>query len=196
MKLRLFAQVLAGVAIALGSATAIEQPSYAQSDKFYCGMSQGKPATIVRTSRGSRALIQWTDTSFGKYTPQVRCERISTRFREFYNNGTLKYLRAGRQRNQPVLCVAGYQGGPCLANGVLITLKPTSNPVLVLQSLRDFQGSARARPIELAGDNKDNLITYNAQQDAAYLDIGKMLLVAESPTTPTSCPPGVALWEC
>lgn len=198
MKLRLFAHVLTGLAIALGSATAIEQPSYAQSNKFFCGMSQGKPATIVRTSRGPRAVIQWTDTSFGQYTPQVRCEKISARFERFYDNGTLKYLRAGRQRNQPVLCVAGYEGGPCLANGVLLTLRPGANPLTVLQRLKDFQGSAGGRPIELFGRDEDRgVISYNSQQDAAYLDVSKLLEAAEA-AEPTngSCQPGVSLWEC
>jgi hypothetical protein len=195
MKLRLFAQVLAGVVIALGSTTAIEQPSHAQSKKFLCGMSKGQPATIVRNGRGYKALIVWTDRSFGEYTPQVRCEKISARFERFYDNGTLKYLRAGRQRNQPVLCVAGYQGGPCLNNGVLITLKPNSNPVLVLQRLQDYQGRATGRPIELAGrpDEKGIAVTYDARQDAAYLDFEAMIKAAEESTP---CPAGVPLWEC
>ncbi|MFN6471544.1 MAG: COP23 domain-containing protein [Nostoc sp. SerVER01] len=195
MKLGFFAPILSTIAIALGSTTTLIQPGYTQSSKFYCGMSGGVPATIVRTSRGNIPVIRWVDDSFPPpWTAEQRCEEISARFQRFYENGTLNFIRAGKISKQPVLCVASYKGGSCLPNGVLVTLKAGTNAPLTLQRLLDRQGSGGGRAIDLSGGDSKEMFSY--YKDAAYLDVAKFISQVESPGTGESCPAGKPAWEC
>ena len=109
MKLHLLTKILAGFGLIAGVLAATSQPSYAQ-DRFVCNEQQ--IATTVQTERGTIPLIQWTNTSFPPpYTPTQRCKIVSKRFQRFDNNGTLKYIKADRINNLPILCVAAYKGG-------------------------------------------------------------------------------------
>lgn len=102
--------------------------------KFFCGQSNGHPATMAITSRGNVPVIVWTTTrGDGQYTPQVRCDAVSGRFQKFYTDGTLNFLTTGRQNRQPVICVALQKGGGC--HGLLLTLRPQDNPTQKLQDL-------------------------------------------------------------
>ncbi|MBO1346392.1 MAG: hypothetical protein EBE86_002830 [Hormoscilla sp. GUM202] len=62
MKYQLFRQILTGLfALTLGT-TAATEPGAAQSNnKFFCGSSDGVPATIARTSKGNVPIIIWVD---------------------------------------------------------------------------------------------------------------------------------------
>ena len=196
MKLGLFVQMLSVIALTLGSNATITQLSYAQSNqssKFICGMSRGVPATLVRTSRGNIPIIRWVDTAFPQpYNPEHRCEEISDRFQRFYQNGTLNFLRAGRLKNQSVLCVAGEKGGPCLPEGILVTLKPKTNPQEILEQLLDYRGSSSGGVIELSGNNT----MVSSVNDAAYLNVNKLIVQMESSGTSKTCPAGQPAWKC
>jgi hypothetical protein len=102
--------------------------------KFYCGTSKNTPTTMARTSRGSVSIIHWTSTNaFGEnYPPEVRCKLVSSKFQEYYTDGTLNFLTTGVENRQPVICAVQSRGGPC---GVLFTLKPGSDPDLTLKQL-------------------------------------------------------------
>ena len=160
MKLHLIAQTLAGVGIVLGAIATLSQSSYAQG-KFFCGRSNGQPVTMVRTSRGNIPIIRWVDNSFSPpWTPLNRCYEISARFERFYDNGILKYIKAGWSNSQPILCVAGDRGGSCLPNGLLVMLKPGSDPQLILQRLLDRRVLAAGNPIDLSGgENHESFIS-------------------------------------
>lgn len=179
MKLGLFCQIVSVIAFISSSSAIMTQPSHAQSQKFFCGMSDGIPATMVRTSRGNIPMIRWVDTFFSPpWTPQQRCREISNRFQHFYNNGTLNFLRSGKLRGQPVLCVASENGGPCLRNGVLVTLKPNSNPQDTLQLLLDYRGGSSGGFIELnGGGNRNNRVI--SSNNAAYFNVKRFLADAE-----------------
>jgi Circadian oscillating protein COP23 len=199
MKRGLFAQILSLIVVTLSSTISSSQPSYAQSQnqKFFCGMSKGVPTTLVRTSRGTTIpVIRWVDTSFPPpWTPEQRCEEISTRFQQFYEKGTLNFLRASKFRGQPVLCVASYRGGDCLPNGVLVTLKPGSDPQQTLARLNDYRGRAGGEAILLDGRHSDSEIFVH-NRDGAYLDIQKLMEEAETSNAGSSCKPGQPAWEC
>jgi Circadian oscillating protein COP23 len=102
--------------------------------KFYCGVSKNTPTTMARTSRGPVSVIRWTSkNAFGEsYPPEVRCKLVSSKFQEYYTDGTLNFLTTGVQNRQPVICAVQSKGGPC---GVLFTLKPGSDPDLTLKQL-------------------------------------------------------------
>ncbi|NMF65837.1 hypothetical protein DP113_22200 [Brasilonema octagenarum UFV-E1] len=204
MKLNLFADILSpkvrkssalyAVAFTITSTATLTQPSYAQNQKFFCGMSKGVPATLVRTSRGNIPMIRWVDAGFAPpWIPERRCEEISARFQRFYENGTLNFLRTGRSERQPVLCVAAEKGGPCLPEGILLTLKPGKNPEDILQQLFNSRGGASPGIVELGGDSSRDVVS--SEKDAAYLDVQKLLSKMEGRES-TSCPAGQPLWKC
>lgn len=87
MKLKPSVVRLAASIIAFGTVFPLGQVSYAEPQKFFCGMSiDGEgPTTFVRTDRwGILELIRWQDGSFPPpYTPQQRCEDVSQRFQGF-----------------------------------------------------------------------------------------------------------------
>lgn len=192
MKINLLTQILSIIAFTLSYGATFTQPSSAQSKKFFCGMSRGVPATLVRTSRGNLPIIRWVDAAFPPpWTPEQRCEEISARFQRFYDNGTLNFLRAGKHRRQPVLCVASEKGGSCLRDGVLVTLKPDRNPQETLQILLDYRGgSSPAGILELSGST-----VVSSVNNAAYLDVKKFIAEAEGSGSAT-CPAGRPAWEC
>ena len=103
--------------------------------RFACLNRQGTPATVALTKRGPVPVINWVSTlgSDGQYTPQFRCDVVSKRFQDFYENGTLNFLTTGIKNRQPVVCVANYKGGPCAQD--LFTLKSGSNPGQTLRQL-------------------------------------------------------------
>ncbi|BAZ37834.1 hypothetical protein NIES4101_37590 [Calothrix sp. NIES-4101] len=188
MKLGVFVQILSLIGFSFGAIAGMSQPGNAQMGKFYCGMSRGVPATLVRTPRGNKPMIRWVDSAFPPpWTPEQRCEEISMRFQRFFDNGTLNFLRAGRLNGQSVLCVASYKGGPCLPNGVLVTLKANKNPREIMQQLLDNRaGSSGDGTIQLSGGRNHPAVTND--QEAAYLDVKQ--LIGES------CPQGKPIWEC
>ncbi|MFN6559075.1 MAG: COP23 domain-containing protein [Nostoc sp. ChiSLP01] len=190
IKLGFFPHTLGIVAIALGSTATLVQPGYTQSNKFFCGISMGVPATILRTSTGPIPVIRWVDDSFRPpWTPEQRCEEISARFERFYNDKKLNFIRTGKISNQPVLCVASYKGGPCLPNGVLVTLKVGTDAPLTLKRLFARQDNRVVNLQGVSGDSRpsrDSLFSYH--QGAGYVDVGK--LIGES------CPVGKPLLEC
>ncbi|PMB00582.1 hypothetical protein CEN50_02630 [Fischerella thermalis CCMEE 5268] len=200
MKLSVFTQILSIAALTLSSTASITQPSHAQTSKFFCGMSRGVPATLVRTSRGNIPIIRWVDEAFPPpWTPEKRCEEISSRFQRFYDNGTLNFLRAGKLRSQPVLCVASEKNGPCLANGVLVTLKPDRNPRETLQRLLDYRGGSGGVSIDLSGfgtNNNNNSAVVTGGDDTAYVDVKKWINEAESSKSGEFCPVGKPAWQC
>jgi len=59
--------------------------------------SNGEYVTRVKNGGKTRELIQWRRTDFVKagFTPQRRCDEVTPRLREAYDNGSLKTLTWG-----------------------------------------------------------------------------------------------------
>ena len=147
MKLNSLTKAAISAGVVFG-AIATSSTGYAQ-DRFTCDTAQ--MATMVSTERGSIPLIRWTDRSFPPpFTPQERCQIVSERFKKFDNNGTLKYIKADTINNLPALCVAAYQGGSCLPDGLLVTFKPGTDPNQTLLKLLDRRVWAASGPIRLS----------------------------------------------
>ena len=120
---------LAAAAIVIGTSAVFSSPSQAQTrNQFYCGISEGKPATIVRTAaRGNIPLIVWNNEAFSAsgWTPKKRCEEVSARFQRFNDNGQLNFMRAGTFNGQQVLCIDRARGsGNCSSpEAVVLTIQ-------------------------------------------------------------------------
>jgi hypothetical protein len=124
-------------AIALFSITTLSQPSFAQSPTFFCGTSNGVPATIAHTSSGEVPMILWnsSDLSDSGDTPHKRCEEVSNRFQTYYKIGKLKYITTERRNGQLVVCVAQEENGPCSDEPLFALQSDQSNPKATLQRI-------------------------------------------------------------
>jgi len=124
--------VLAGVAIPL---TGLSSEA---NGKFFCGTYDGAPSTMSNTSSGKQvAVIMWKSTAFssGGYDPQKRCQIVSDRFNDLYNQGLLTHLTYGRKNGMNIICGASSSGGGCARDGMLYTLKPGQDPKQTLRNL-------------------------------------------------------------
>ncbi|MCS6782426.1 MAG: COP23 domain-containing protein [Gloeomargarita sp. SKYBB_i_bin120] len=109
---------------------------------FYCGTSQGAPATLVRSGNRVVPIIRWTSDAFAEsgYSNERRCQEVSRRFQAYYDDGSLSFITTGRMNGQNVICVARSHGGPCA--GLLFTLKPGTNPTRVINQLFNIRTRA------------------------------------------------------
>ena len=174
LKPQSFVSFLTGFAVSLGVVLTLPQSTSAQNlipkNKFFCGTSNGQPATLMRGSKINVPLIRWTDNSFPPpWNAQNRCEEISQRLQRFHDNKMLSYIAAKMWRGQPVLCLTDDRG-LCRDDGLLVTLKPGTNLQQTLQRMASNLWGGAGRPLELSGGDA---ITY--MNGEAYLDINKLL---------------------
>ena len=96
---------------------------------------KGQYTTYAWTPEGKRAIIRWVKAwhNSGTWTPQTRCETVSKKFQEAYNNGSLQYIANGWQNNQPVICTARQKGGECVTT--LMTLRAEDDPIAVTKDV-------------------------------------------------------------
>lgn len=138
--------LVSGATIALGS-----QPSRAQQNTFVCVQSpQGVPTTAARTPRGDIPVIQWTSNwaSASNWTPERRCQEVSSKFQTFHTNGSLRYLTTGRRNGYNIVCTATRSGGGC--GEQLFTIQPGQNPATTLRDLEAVRNRAKG-PLNQSG---------------------------------------------
>lgn len=112
---------------------------------------------IAWNPQQKRPIIVWKreDFSGNSFTPQKRCEEVSPRFQEAYDQGNLNYFTQGTMNGQPVICTANLVGEDC--NTLLITLKHQDNAQKTLEQLSDiFLGYASGAIVPSSGE-----ITYS-----------------------------------
>jgi len=135
-------------AIAFLGATIFPQPSAAQTS-FLCGFSRETDlyTTYAQTPRGNIPVIRWNSYYFeaSGYTPERRCQEVSSRFQNLHSQNMLSSITAGYLNGQPVIC-AGARGG-CNSKNLLFTLKAGSDSASVLQQLFDVRAGASASPL-------------------------------------------------
>ncbi len=102
------------------------------------------PTTYAWYNGNKHALIRYTK-NLGQYTPQRRCDEISPRFQEAYDNESLIYLTNSIMNNQPVICSAKKYAGECVT--MLLTVSPGDDPIEVLNELTDALYGRRVGPI-------------------------------------------------
>ncbi|MEM8779431.1 MAG: COP23 domain-containing protein [Cyanobacteria bacterium P01_G01_bin.49] len=92
------------------------------------------PTTYAWNSRGKIALIRWEKT-FGTYSPQQRCQEVSPRFQQAYNNGSLKFLTNSYMNGQSVICATKEYKGHC--ESLIMTLGNNENGQKIVNTLKD-----------------------------------------------------------
>lgn len=148
--------MLSLVTIAAVSSSSLFAPSsqaLTATTNFVCAKSDGKPATVARTKKGDVTLVIWSSEGFSEagFTPQVRCQQVSARFQSMYRSGQLKFISAGTLNKIPVICATTQVSSTCNQQNLLYTLKPESDPQLVIKRLMAIRNRATSKGVlELA----------------------------------------------
>jgi hypothetical protein len=167
MKTKLCTKILAVSAIGFASIATINQSSYAQTNTqtttYFCGASKdGVPTTFTHSSTGRKiAIIRWEKKWSSEYTPEVRCQEVSSRFQSASEEGVLNYLTAGMIKGRTVLCAARRYGDTC--SYLLLTLKPGDDASQVIETLRQI-GYKATGPLVQSEDGSPRM----------YIDMNKL----------------------
>jgi len=98
-------------------------------------------------------MISWRTATQG-WTPQRRCQEVTSRFQRHQDNGTLRFLKADYRNGAGVICATASASESCNASNVLFTVTQ-GDPNSTLQKLLDGRGLASGKPAnESAGPNK------------------------------------------
>lgn len=113
------------------------------------------PTTFAWTPRGKIAIIRWKSNwaAGAGFTPEVRCNAVSPRFDEAYQNGTLAYLTNGRINGQKVICASSNANG---CDTQLLTLQPDENELMVLQRLNEILQGRASAPLEQSSEQLEH----------------------------------------
>ena len=126
--------------LVLGMAPALSQsgPAVDEEITFFCGIANGEPATIARTSEEEFPVIFWQTLYFrdSGWDPQKRCEEVSRRLQAFNEIGILNDLVPATLNGQPVVCLARSSNGLC--SGLLFTLEEEDDPEAIADEFRIY----------------------------------------------------------
>lgn len=170
------ASVLTAITVALGSTAVVSQPSQAQSVRFICGVSAttGLPTTYAVTPRGNIPMVRWYSEYFSGsgYTPERRCQEVSSRFQSLSSQGQLTHITTGYLNGQPVVCAS--QGSGCNSSNLLFTLKAGQDAAAAVQQLFDLRatGGASGPLYESSGDDGAVTIDINNYLSNAAVEQG------------------------
>ncbi|MCF4968351.1 COP23 domain-containing protein [Nostoc sp. CMAA1605] len=147
-------------------------PSFSQSNSaksqpykvtFFCqpmfdaASGERIPATVVwiPERKGHVRFIAWKSEYFNKsgWTPEKRCQEVTKKFQESYDQGRLNYLSHGKRNGIPVICAAN-SGETCNATNHLFTVKSDSDPREVIQRLMDIAEGKSAEPLFQSSGNQ------------------------------------------
>ena len=99
--------------------------------------AEGKniPTTYASTPRGKIVIVRWAFPRYQskEWNEQNRCEAVSSRFQEAYDNGSMAYFTYTEQNNQNVICTAYKEGGDCVT--MLLTLRTEDDPIAMIRDL-------------------------------------------------------------
>jgi hypothetical protein len=201
MKLQSLTTVTALWALALGATAAFAQTGTPGRTTFVCSPdSAGVPTTYAQTPRGAVPVIKWVSDHFSDsgYSPQTRCQIVTSRFNTLQSSGRLNYLSTSVQNSQPVICALSQRGDNC---NLLYTLKPGQDPNIVLERLQAVRRGAAGPLLESSDDTDtpdDGTIDFNQ-----YLNTAPVEQIAPKPSAapaPPSSPekpsaqPATSLW--
>lgn len=151
--------MLTAAAVAIGATFTLQQPSEAQSTRFVCGMSSttGLPTTFALTPRGAVPVVRWYSEYFSAsaYTPERRCQEVSSRFDNLSRQGQLGFITTGYVNGQPVVCAG--QGGGCNNSNLLFTLKSGADAAAAVQQLFDLRAGVGGPLYESSAENEGEI---------------------------------------
>jgi hypothetical protein len=178
MKIASIATLVAGCTLSAISLSLAIVPVRASDDvQFVCASGYDRRASkrfpttfAVMGSQRKVAVIRWKFPWFNNnVSPKERCQDVSARFQSAYNNDSLSFITNSKVKGQPVICTSHRRGGAC--NVVLLTLRPSDDPIEVLSVLKDA----------LRGRGTQPLMHSSGERQIYYqIDIKKFLEMAPS----------------
>ena len=108
--------------------------------------------TSAWNSQYKKPIIIWKKENFSNagFDPQKRCEMVSSRFQEAYENSSLKFLTHGTMNGQSVICTSRNVGGNC--DTLLLTLLHQDDALAVLEQLSDILLGYANAPLEQSSE--------------------------------------------
>ena len=130
------------------------------SVEYRCTNHQGYPTTLANTQRGIIELIVWKKEYFSNsgYTPERRCQEVTSRFQQHSDANNLRYISTGIKNGYKVICVSD-ESGNCQPNGLLITIQHDNDPERVMRDLFDLATRSSSGGINLSGRGVDGAIS-------------------------------------
>lgn len=158
MKLNLIATSLLGIAVVAANLPVQQVHANDGEVKFICADSYDSesnaslPTTFAWTNRGKIAVVRWQTENFADagFSPQQRCDAVSPRFQEAYENNSIGLITNGTMDNQPVICTSDAPGGDC--NTLLMTLRPEDDSLKVLNNLKQVLNGEQLGPVKHNAD--------------------------------------------
>jgi Circadian oscillating protein COP23 len=155
--------ILSGLTI---GSTLVANEAIAQTPtkvRFYCGQTFDPntnaivPTTLVASSskREPVALIQWKSKLSGKYTPQVRCNMVSTNFQQAWEAKRLNYLAAGvdKKSGLGIICSSKDRSTACNRSSMLFTLSNGADASETIDRIKAIKTGAGSNPLpQSSGD--------------------------------------------
>jgi hypothetical protein len=134
------------------------------------------PATVawIPERKNHIRIIGWKSEAFSPFSnPQKRCEVVTQKFQQFYDNGGLNYLTHGVINGYPVICSIPNQGEACSGANQLFTILPGSKPQVIFNQLNDI----------LSG--KTNVFIYQNSGQQIYVDMKEYFKTAPLENIPS-----------
>jgi Circadian oscillating protein COP23 len=131
--------------------------------RFYCGQTfdpnsnQIVPTTLVATSAKQEpiALIQWKSKLNGKYTPQVRCNMVSSKFQQAWETKRLTYLTAGVAKSGAgLICGIKSRATPCNESTMLFTLLNGADATETIDRIKNIRSGTGSNPLPQSSGNE------------------------------------------
>jgi hypothetical protein len=144
-----------------------QEISFACRSISYPGNTEKVPTTMAfvpdKKSNPYVPIIAWKSNSFpsSEWTPKRRCEQVSKKFQQFYQQGRLDYLTTGKLNGLGVICAA--KPGECNKNNILFSVRPGVNPVTVLAELNEIR------------EGRTSDLTWQNSGENTYLNLGEYL---------------------
>jgi hypothetical protein len=153
--------------IATGLTVHLSAAQAEQGVQFICAQVFDKqknrlPTTLAVTPRGKVAVIRWVSSMGAMYSQQKRCEEVSPRFQEAYNNGTLNLITNGVWNRQPVICTVSKLGDGC--HTLLMTLRSGDDSLKLLNELKNILNGRQRGPIKHSSGIPQAYVQINIQE--------------------------------
>ncbi|MEM9276088.1 MAG: COP23 domain-containing protein [Cyanobacteria bacterium P01_F01_bin.143] len=140
---------------------------------FYCGetfdQASGKkiPTTIawVPQREANILIVGWENEYFGAWNSQKRCEVVSQKFQNFYEDGRLNYLSNGENAGYPIICALLEKEEQCSGKNQLFQLRPGTDVKDVIRGLNAI----------LDGKTSDSGPIYQSSGKRVYISISGFL---------------------
>lgn len=125
------------------------QVSFFCKDTFDRASNINLPTTLawIPEKRGHTSIILWKSEYFLGWNPRQRCEIVSPKFQNFYDDGTLKYLTNGKVKGYPVICAVTTEEDKCDRDNQLFQLRDERSSELVIYRLVDILQGGSDEPL-------------------------------------------------